>query len=239
MLTLAGGLLGCSSAKNPEFVEKPVTPQPAIQAALAVPPGVPAPPNLPLRAPTSADVQAVVKRVFADTVVLDPEDRRPYIFGDFNADQSQDVAVLLKPVLAKLPQINDPLANWIIQDPHKTFVPPKDKRVVTMPLPPPREAVRAGDTLLALIHGVGPSGFRNPIAIQTFVMRNAVGEDLTVSSASPALRKDAGGLPPEQNVIAESLNGDTGVLYWTGAGYAWHKESVPVRIASATKKQPR
>jgi len=232
-------MAGCSSG-NPQFVEKPVTVQGRAQASGDKPPGIPDPPKLPLPPATISDVKAAVNRIFGETAVIDATNRNPYLIGDFNADQSEDVAVVLKPAPAKLMAINDPLSNWIIQDPHHVFIPPRDKDVVVMPAPPKREVVQANDTLLAVIHGVGPTGFRNPIAIQTFVLRNVVGGRLVVSTPSESLEKDFGRLPADQGVIAETLNGETGVLYWTGAGYAWHKESAPVRIASAQRKeQPR
>jgi hypothetical protein len=232
-------MAGCSSG-NPQFVEKPVTVQTRATASADKPPGIPDPPKLPLAPATLSDVKAAVNRIFGETAVIEVTNRSPYVIGDFNADQSEDVAVVLKPAPNKVVAINDPLSNWIIQDPHHVFIPPRNKEVVVMPPPPKREVIQANDTLLAVIHGVGPTGFRNPIAIQTFVLRNVVGGRLVVSTPSESLERDFGRLPAEQGVIAETLNGESGVLYWTGAGYAWHKESVPVRMASAQRKeQPR
>jgi hypothetical protein len=235
-LLVAG--LACSP-QNPKFLEKPVTGNAKPSGSPGKPPGVPQPPPLPLPPPNLADVRGAVERVFAGDMVLDPASRRPYLLGDFNADHSEDVAVLLKPVPDRLHAINDPLSNWIIQDPHRAFIPPKNKDVVIMPPAPKREVIQGGDTLLGVIHGVGPAGFRNPIAIQTFVLCHAAGTGLGVGTPSASLESDFGALPAGQNVITDTIGGESGVLYWTGAGYAWHKET-PVHTAWAlTKKQPR
>lgn len=235
ILVFTSIMAGCSSS-NPQFMEKPVNASANATASIEKPPGIPEPPKLPLPPASMSDVRAAVQRIFGDTAAIDLANRSPYLVGDFNADQSEDVAVLLRPVPEKVAAINDPLSNWIVQDPHHVFIPPRDKDVVVMPPPPKRELIQTNDTLLAVIHGVGPTGFRNPIAIQTFVLRNVAGGRLAGSRPSESLEKDVGRLPADQQVIAETVNGETGVLYWTGAGYAWHKESAPVRMASAKRK---
>ncbi|HZQ23823.1 MAG TPA: hypothetical protein VFA89_13610 [Terriglobales bacterium] len=188
------------------------------------PPGVPAAPLMPLPEASVRDVQELLARVFAGVVALDSRSSKPFWTGDFNGDGSEDVAVLAAPVTQKLAELNDPLSNWIVQDPHNVFVPPPNQSVVTLPPPTKREVVRAGEHLLVVVHGVGPSGWRNPIARQTFVLCHAAGLELAVAHASRSLQRAFGSIPNQQNVIAENVGGETGALVWTGAGYAWHPE---------------
>jgi hypothetical protein len=47
---------------------------------------------------------------------------------------------------------------------------------------------------------------------------------LQVVKPSSELAKDFGEFPSERDVIAENLSGKYGVIYWTGAAYAWHVE---------------
>ena len=81
-----------------------------------------------------------------------------------------------------------------------------------------------GDTLLAIIHGVGAKGWRNPEAKQTFLLKNGAGSDMTVRALKdvPA-SKGKTKLPPLRgDTISETVDGKAGILFWTGAKYAWH-----------------
>jgi len=95
---------------------------------------------------------------------------------------------------------------------------------VTLPPSPKPEKVRAGETLLVVVHGYGPKGWRDPLAGQTYVLMQAAGKMLQVVKPSSELAKDFGEFPSERDVIAENLSGKYGVIYWTGAAYAWHVE---------------
>ena len=219
VLLLISGLVACGPAST-RVSERPIP-----SAALSAPVVASAKPVLaPLDPPTAHDVQAAVHRVFADDVVLLDREAPRFSTGDFNGDGSQDLMVAVKPSPRKLAEINNQLANWTIQNPLTAYVPPRHQKVVTMPPVPKPEQVRAGETLLAVIHGYGNAGWRDPLARQAYLLRAAAGSSPTVQQPSPSLLHDFGVFPSPRQVLAEDLGGRRGVLYWTGAGYAWHTE---------------
>ena len=167
------------------------------------------------------DVQRAVAPGFGDAVAVDG--KVPiFVTGDSNGDRSQDLMVVVRPVGTRLPDINDELANWIIQNPRLAYVPPRSKSVIIFPPTPKPQKVQAGEPLLAVIHGFGAAGWRNPIARQAYLLRQAAGRSHQVAEPSEKLRQDFGRFPSPRQVIAENLGGTRGVLYWTGAAYAWH-----------------
>jgi hypothetical protein len=174
--------------------------------------------------PTAVEVQQALQRVFADDVEVGNEPTTNFFAGDFNGDNSTDLAVIVKPNPAKLTDLNGQFANWSVEDPHHAFTPPRTRAVVHLPPAAARELVVSRDVLLAVIHGVGSSGWRDASARQAFLLEHAVGWKMRVDTPSAALKQDFGAMPPSANVIAENVGGVKGVLYWNGAGYAWHRE---------------
>ena len=106
-------------------------------------------PSVP--APTADEVRAAVVRVYKDAVVID-KSRSTYFFsGDLNGDGSQDLVVIVKPGADMLAQLNSEIANWVIEDPQKVFVPDMHRGINVIPRKPPPVHVGPGDTLLAEI----------------------------------------------------------------------------------------
>ena len=157
--------------------------------------------------PTDAELRAVLKRIYAEVVTVDDTRTTPFLIGDFNGDRSEDIAIVVKP--RKLSEVNGEYVNWILEDLRKPQQISRD--------------VRANDILLAVIHGREREGWRHDLAIQTYLLKNAVGTDVTTQPAnqlktsgeSKALSQLRG------DVIREKLNGSGGVIYWNGAKYAW------------------
>src|SRR5689334_19076421 len=85
----------------------------------------------PLPPPTLADVRDALHRVFGDS--LASTRIGAFVTGDFDGDQSQDVAVIVRPNAARLRDINDPLANWIVEDPAHAYLPPRNQAVIHLP----------------------------------------------------------------------------------------------------------
>jgi hypothetical protein len=168
------------------------------------------------RPPSPREVEAVLHHIFGDAVVADKRDRW-YVIGDFNGDGSLDLAARVRP--AKLAAVNDPLANWTIQDASRAFFPPAGATVVYREKGS-RPTVHRDESLLAVIHGYGTDGWRNPQARQAYLVAHDGGGSLEAASAAHHVRGAPISMDRSQ-VIAES-EPKTGFLFWTGAQYAWH-----------------
>lgn len=164
-----------------------------------------------------------------------PLSKNSFVVGDFNGDLSEDLAIAVKPAPEKIEEINDELANWIIQDAQASLDP-----VVRLRDPharPKRPIVGPQDLLLAIIHGYGPGGWRNPEARQTYLLKHAVGKDMAARSKADAVKMASKDKLPNLrgDVIVEQLGQERGFIYWTGARYAWwcpslKKRAEPARI---------
>jgi hypothetical protein len=193
---------------------------PAKLFALASPTPSATPANKPSTPPNSTEIRDTVARVFEKAAT--PDSSSPgYAVGDFNGDGSEDLAVAIKPGENSLGDINNELANWLLEDPRTVVI-----NTAATVRPPPVKPVRAarGDSLLAIIHGVGPQGWRNPEAKQTFLLKNGAGSNMTVLAVKDLLAgKSKPKLPGLRgDTISETVGGKQGILFWTGAKYAWH-----------------
>lgn len=171
--------------------------------------------------PKSAEVDEAIARVFDKAASIDSTQVPSFVVGDLNGDGSEDIAVVTKINADSLAEINNELANWTLEDPRQVPI-PGTKRAYQADRP---KAVKAdkGDLLVAIIHGVGAQGWRNREARQTFLLRNAVWTNPQVQSSSNLIKQASNSkLPPfSGDVIMETINGRHGLLFWTGAKYAW------------------
>ena len=172
--------------------------------------------------PGEVEVRKAVERVFGSNVEV--ENHVAFLAGDFNGDGSEDLIVAVRPIKEKLPQLNDHLANWTIQDTRHAYIRSVEKSVDRPPPTPVGQVIRPGERLLAVLHGYSAAGWRDPMARQAYLLRGASGQALRLQQPSPALLRDFGSFPSRRDVIAEQLGEVKGVLYWTGAAYAWHVE---------------
>jgi hypothetical protein len=216
---------GCADSKRPDAEGTARDARPPASAPAATPAPTQAPPPPELSEASPADLRECVKRVYGHAVTV--EEGRPdnYATGDFNGDGSRDIAVFVRPGRGMLREINDELANWILEDPREVQPPRAEKVSAASGERPPRVRVARGDLLLAVIHGHKGEGWRNPAATQTYLLRNAAGSGLKTSTRAEArdmLRAE--GQPPSLtgDVMSESLAREQGFLYWNGAKYAWH-----------------
>jgi hypothetical protein len=197
-------LFGCETAKKPlaEVPPSPTASQPDQPQQMAKLP----PPDL-------TRVQEAVKRVFRDAALIDTSREPAFIAGDFNGDLSQDIAVVLKPAPEKLSDLNEEFPSWILRDlsgANETGT--------------PRLRVAANDALLAVIHGYGANGWRDPQATQTFLLKNAVGSGMEAHQSKDVATTSQGKKRPQLrgDVIGAVLGGTSGYLYYSGATYFWY-----------------
>jgi hypothetical protein len=192
-------LAGCSSAR----VEEAPAPAPTQAAQQTGPPDT-SPPGLD-------EVQQAVRRVFKDATLLDPNRKPNYIVGDFNGDLSPDLAVILKVAPGKIAEMNEEFPVWMTRDPFA-------------PAGVPRPKVEDKDVLLAIIHGYGPSGWRDSQATQTYLLKNAVGSDMKVEPGKRFVAANQGKKLPliHGDLIGEALRGTSGYLYYAQTTYAWY-----------------
>jgi hypothetical protein len=176
------------------------------------------------RMPALAEVEEAVKRVCVNAVTIDTSQSSPSLVGDFNGDDSEDLAVIVRPAAGALPRLNSEYANWIIIDPRKVVLPDPNKAVQRLPKPPAAVKIGADDVLLLVLHGYQETGWHHQYARQTFLLKNAVGENMRAQSVSEVSRAEGNKNPLQQrpgDVIAETLTGRPGFLYWTNGKYAW------------------
>ena len=182
--------------------------------------------------PDAAEVRGAVERIFKGAVTIVPA-REPYFaVGDFNGDDSQDLAVAANPAPGRLGELNDELANWIVKDPFapaSSGVPYGEARR--------RVLVEEADTLLVVIHGYGAAGWRDAQATQTYVLKDAAGSSMKTRAQKAALASGEEGKLPRLlgDVIDETVGGRAGFLYYNGAHYLWYdprgyKPPPPARI---------
>ncbi len=171
--------------------------------------------------PEPEEVNRAVRRVFKDAVIIDTRSSPYFMAGDFNGDLTQDIAVVVKPTVARLPEINDELANWILVDLKNSYQSRPHAGMVRLP---PRVRVNDGDILLAVIHGFGFNGWRDDQATQTYVLKNAAGAGMRTEARQQVVRPDTQDKLPRirGDVIAQSMEGQAGFLYYNGARYAWY-----------------
>ena len=221
-------LLSCAKSSDQEKpselaprVESNATPTPQTLQLLQ-PAASPSPTAPPAPPPQLDEVRSAMARVFAKVAEPETTNAPAFVAGDFNGDGSTDLAVITKASATSLKEINNELANWLLEDPRSVPIP--GTNAANRMAPPKPVHAEAGDTLLAIIHGVGAKGWRNPEAKQTFLLKNGAGSNMTVLAVKDlAASKGRPKLPPLRgDTISETVDGKSGMLFWTGAKYAWH-----------------
>ena len=213
-------LISCGCVRPPE---QPIAEQPAQPQALQ-PPATEEPqpePALKLPTPAAAEVRNAIARIYKNAVIVSPTG---FITGDFNGDGFQDIAAVVRPAEGMLTEINNEVANWILEEPQKVVLPDPKKTVQQFPHRPEPTRVAQSDVLLAVLHGYGAAGWRDQRAMQTYLLKNAVGNNMKSERLADVLRmvRGKGDLPRLRgDVISESMAGESGLLYFTGAKYAW------------------
>jgi hypothetical protein len=173
--------------------------------------------------PKPEEVASVLQRAYQKAVVTNNSQGAAFVAGDFNGDGSEDIAISVKPNEAMLGEINSEFANWTLEDPKKIIVQTGDLGVRRPSVQPAPVRAEKGDTLLAIIHGVGPDGWRNPEAKQTYLLKNGAGTNMVTESAE-SLRSGKGkqNLPRVRgDAIRQNIGGRSGLIIWAGSKYAW------------------
>jgi len=168
---------------------------------------------LSISAPQLSEVREAVKRVFKDAAVIDDGRSPNFLVGDFNGDHSQDVAVILKTAPGKVAEMNQQFPPWILKDPF----------VKTAPgMAPLRVTER--EPLLAVIHGYGAAGWQDSQATQTYLLKNALGENVAARGKADVIAANQGKKLPQLkgDLISEILGGKSGYLYYAESTYSWY-----------------
>jgi hypothetical protein len=230
-LALAFALLGACAQPRPSNETQPVPARrespvvastPDASAQPATPGATPAPEPRP---PQPSEARAALERIYKGAVSFDERGGR-IVTGDFNGDGSEDIAIAVRPAPGKMGELNDELSNWIVSDPHNV-VPPDprqfDPHQGVQKLQPEvvRPKVGANDALLVVIHGFKEEGWRNPEALQTYLLKNVAGAELKSQARVEAQAATRKRVHLFGDVIRETLSGESGFLYWTGASYGW------------------
>jgi hypothetical protein len=177
------------------------------------------------RGPTLTDVRDALARAYGGVVTADTGRPPSFVVGDFNWDGSEDLAVIVTPVDGKLDEINSELANWVVEDPTRLRILDFLSRVASLPAPT-RTAIGKGDTLLAVIHGAGPDGWRARQIAHFYLLTNAGASRLQRQSKT-AFYASTRNAPTRMqtvrgDVIAETRGNTPGFIVYAGGKYAWY-----------------
>ena len=225
-------LIGCAKTGAVQPVpEEPPTPQATASVTAPTPqPPVDASNTSP---PKLENVQEAITRIFKDSVTIDSNHTPSFFAGDFNGDQSQDLAVILRPVPTKLSYLNQEYPSWIAREPLQDILLPKSK-VIARPTatrgyenPAAGQTIRfaAHDVLLAIVHGHGEKGWRDQEATQTHVLRGVVGDNIQMLPRARAVKTYKGVKPFPSiygDLIQQTLIGQVGFLHFAGGMYEWY-----------------
>jgi len=222
-LVLVAPLASCSTKpafnREAEAAAPPtgtIPPRPAEEPRTAgSPPAVPP--------PTVTEAARAVARVFGSAVTVDARSGQGLVAADLNGDASQDLAVVVRPDPHRLAEINDDLANWIIQDP---FAPPAGPGVGVPAPRPDRVRVEAGDSLLAVVPGYGAEGWREEASRHGFLLRNAAGVEMESLPLERLISAGPGRISSE-DALQERIGTRRGFIYWTGAKFLWRDAGSP------------
>ena len=207
LLTLTSFLIvsfvaaSCSQSKK-RLVEAPPAYQPTSASPQIKMPN--------LVAPKLAEVEDAVRRVFKGAAVIDSSAKPSFFTGDFNGDGSQDLAVVLRAAPGRIAEMNEQYPSWLLRDPFSNERTPLN--------------VDEQEVLLAIVHGYGDNDWRDSQATQTFLLKNAVGSNISVENAQEFLKAHSGRkLPrPQGDLITQTLRGANGYLYYASANYSWY-----------------
>ena len=171
--------------------------------------------------PKTGEIDEALARVFDKAAKMESTQAPSFVVGDFNGDGSEDIAVLTRVTPDSLAEINSDLANWTLEDPKQVPVP--GTKAALRATRPKTVSAEKGDLLIAIIHGVGAQGWRNHDARQTFLLRNTAAANPQLQSVQRLKEMTPNSkLPPlAGDVILETMNGGQGLIFWTGAKYAW------------------
>jgi hypothetical protein len=78
--------------------------------------------------------------------------------------------------------------------------------------------------MLAVIHGYGANGWRDPEATQTFLLKNVAGSEMQRHAVRDFAAANQGKKLPQLHgdLVGEVLDGKAGYLYFAGATYSWY-----------------
>jgi hypothetical protein len=219
-ITIAA-LSGCAQPPEQPMKEAPPPVAEAAPPALASQPE----PEKAVEPPpaTIAEARAAIERVYKDAVSMDANYSPNFVVGDFNGDKSQDIAIVVRPAKEKLADINDELSSWMIRDPLSETLPELMVTRASRELKPRSVITERDELLLAVIHGHGQPGWRNPEAQQTYLLKSAVGKNIKSETKKNLLKTSPDKRPPLiGDVVSETIAGQRGFIFYTGATYAWY-----------------
>ena len=219
LLAVAAGIVFSSALRRAPRVEQPLLPSPAAPEQLR-----PAVVDADFSPPRAGEAVTVLYRAFGGAVEME---REGAAVGDFNGDGSPDLAVDVRVAEAHTAEINDPLANWTVQDCESSA----DPRAARTPPSPP--VVRNREPLLAVVHGFGRRGWRDPEARQAYLLRGAQDGPWLGRSRDDYPGLDAPEARERGDVLAGS-NPTGEIAYWTGARYVC-RSAAAARLRAAAR----
>jgi hypothetical protein len=216
LLIFAGFLIFAACTKPNATNSPPASSPPKLQ--------IKAEPTPVQRPPTAGEAKDVLERVYRGAVVAG--EPATFVTGDFNGDGSEDIAIAVTPVSDKVAEINSEFANWILADPKRASLFDPKKKTQSLPVESGPVKVRAGEALLAIIHGNGSIGWRDREATQSYLLKNSAAAGMQVvplRNFPPALKVKKNGARSRADIISGTLARKAGFLYWATGKYAWQE----------------
>ena len=107
LLLLSTALIsGCHRSQSPGATFRRQTPKQAVPVQLRT---QHSPQLLP-------EVQAAIARTYKEAVTINTRHLNPFVTGDFNGDNSEDIAIIVNPAKGMLEELNSEYANWTLDD---------------------------------------------------------------------------------------------------------------------------
>jgi hypothetical protein len=160
------------------------------------------------------DVEPTLARSFAGALVVDSDARPAFVSADLNGDDVPDLAIAARPRdRAALDTLDGARPGFRLQDANTSSGAAASPDVPVSP----------GERLLAVVHGVPGTAWREDVDRPRYLVRHAAGARMRALPLSevPDVVRMRVTRSHVGDVLALERDGVPGIVFWTGAAYVW------------------